>query len=498
MRLSTLERFHTIVIQMHDNPDADAVGSGYALYKYFEAKGKNVRLVYGGSFRIKKSNMVLLLKELQIPVEHVTDIGNPELLLTVDCQYGEGNVQRFEAQNIAMIDHHNTGRHSDRMSEIRGNLVSCSTVCYEMLREEGFDVNSDSSISTALYYGLYMDSNELSEIRHPLEWDMVDLLQIDKELLTRLTHANFTLQEMETAGIAMLRYNYDKNKRIAIIRSKPCDPNILGIIGNFVLQVDCIDVCVIFNECPNGYKLSVRSCVPDVAANDMAEFLTENIGNGGGHVDKAGGFINSAEYRKIYGELSIETYFFSRVELYYKSYDVVYARDGIRDISGFRLYRKVPFTCGYVRTTDLFQENTEFRIRTFEGDTFVTASQSSYLLIGYFGEVFPIGSDAFEKKYCPKEKPYHKTFEYPPSVRRLSDNKTCDLIPYAMQCICMDDTMVYARHLKNPTKVFTKWNNEKYMYGNSNDYICFSRDDDRDIYLVKQEVFDKTYEEVRP
>ncbi len=48
MRLCTLEKFHTIVVQLHDNPDADAVGSGYALYKYFKFKGKQVRLVYGG------------------------------------------------------------------------------------------------------------------------------------------------------------------------------------------------------------------------------------------------------------------------------------------------------------------------------------------------------------------------------------------------------------------------------------------------------------------
>ena len=36
MKLANLDCFNEIVIQMHDNPDADAVGSGYALYRYFE------------------------------------------------------------------------------------------------------------------------------------------------------------------------------------------------------------------------------------------------------------------------------------------------------------------------------------------------------------------------------------------------------------------------------------------------------------------------------
>ena len=113
MKLRNLEKFNEIVIQMHDNPDADAVGSGYALYQYFESKGKKVRLVYGGREKIKKSNMLLLLKELEIPAEYIKnpeDLGIPELLLTVDCQYGEGNVSHFEAGHIAMIDHHDTAR----------------------------------------------------------------------------------------------------------------------------------------------------------------------------------------------------------------------------------------------------------------------------------------------------------------------------------------------------------------------------------------------------
>ena len=52
MRLADLEKYNQIVIQVHDNPDADAVGSGYAIYRYFQEKGKEVRLVYGGKYAI--------------------------------------------------------------------------------------------------------------------------------------------------------------------------------------------------------------------------------------------------------------------------------------------------------------------------------------------------------------------------------------------------------------------------------------------------------------
>ena len=54
MKLSSLDKYNDIVIQMHDNPDADAIGSGFALYDYFKSKGKKIRLIYGGSFEVKK------------------------------------------------------------------------------------------------------------------------------------------------------------------------------------------------------------------------------------------------------------------------------------------------------------------------------------------------------------------------------------------------------------------------------------------------------------
>ena len=41
-RLKDLEKFQNITIQCHDNPDADSIGSGFALYCYFKKKGNEV------------------------------------------------------------------------------------------------------------------------------------------------------------------------------------------------------------------------------------------------------------------------------------------------------------------------------------------------------------------------------------------------------------------------------------------------------------------------
>ena len=140
-KLSDLTGYEEIVIQCHDNPDADALASGFALRWYLEKQGKQVRFVYGGVNPIAKSNLVLMNENLGINCEHVESLEEPELLITVDCQYGESNVTAFSAKNVAVIDHHQISEVLPELSEVRSNYGSCSTVMFELLRAEGVDIN---------------------------------------------------------------------------------------------------------------------------------------------------------------------------------------------------------------------------------------------------------------------------------------------------------------------------------------------------------------------
>lgn len=495
MKLSNLEKFNQIVIQIHDNPDADAIGSGYAIYKYFLWKGKNVRLVYGGENEISKSNVKLLISELEIPVEYIKTLEPPELLLTVDCQYGQGNVQHFEAENIAVIDHHNTGKTSDDTAEIRTNLVSCATVCYALLSAEGYEINKDISVATALYYGLYMDSNQLSEISHPLDSDMIDFLKYNKALITRLKNANFSRSDLEIAGKAVAFNNRFLDKyRTGIISSPPCDPNILGLIGDLVIQVDTIDVCVIYSENQSGYKLSVRSSTLEVAANELAVFLTAGIGNGGGHFGKAGGFISRASFTKAYPDLTLVEYISGKMNEYYEGYDAVYYDRMPYDWSEFKTYRKKDSLYGYVKTADIFKKGTECVIRTLEGDVLITADENTYIMIGIAGEAHPIEKAVFEQKYQPVQGSYSGDFEYTPTVIDIDENRQRSLIPHAMACRPVSSSLILARPAHKYTKVFTKWDYEGYMTAAEGDLLCCPVTDRQDIYVIKEEIFKASYE----
>ena len=140
-----------ICIQCHDNPDADALASGFALYKFYESRGIDVMFIYSGHNKITKPNLLLMIKALGIPVHYVTDLPECDLLFLTDCQYGSGNVTYFEAPEVATIDHHQCGMMQNKNNWIKSNLGSCATVVWVLMNNLGYPFNNDLDLSTALY-----------------------------------------------------------------------------------------------------------------------------------------------------------------------------------------------------------------------------------------------------------------------------------------------------------------------------------------------------------
>lgn len=503
MKLRDLEGYNPITVQCHDNPDADAIASGFGLYSYFKEKGKDVRLIYSGRNQIQKPNLLLMVEYLNIPVEFIKreDMERVEgLLITIDCQYGAGNVTQFEADGIAIIDHHQEEISGVVLSRIQSNLGSCSTLVWKMMQEERFQIE-DAKVGTALYYGLYTDTNQFAEIYNPLDMDMRDMVPCNKSLITMFRNSNLSLNELEIAGIAMLRYIYNEDYRFALIKAQPCDPNILGLISDFLLQVDRVNTCLVYNELEDGYKLSVRSCVREVNASELAAYLTEGIGSGGGHNEKAGGFISMRLYEERYPTLHSEAYFGNRMTEYFDSTEVIYAREYDIDTEDMEEYQKKQVVLGFVKTDEVLPAGTPITIRTLEGDVDMVVAPDLYVLIGIKGEVYPNTRAKFEKsyqvlpgKYCMDAADCTNRTEYIPTIKNRINGTILMISDYAGKCVSTGETFIYARELEKRMKVFTAWDEEKYMLGKPGDYLAVRCDDMHDIYIVEREIFHKTYD----
>ena len=448
MRLKDLLRFKNIVIQCHDNPDADALASGYALKWFFEKNGKDVRFIYRGRNEIKKSNLTIMVKKLEIPIEYVPFISTeeqPDLLITVDCQYGEKNVTKTEAKKVAIIDHHRKLVETDNiLSNINNELGSCATVVWKMLKEEGYDPNENKFVATALYYGLYTDTNRLSEVSHPIKY--------------------------------------------LVIEAEPCDPSILGVISDFALETEGVDVCVAFYVNAYEVKFSVRSCSKEVYANELAAFLADGMGGGGGHILKAGGTIKPELLTKPAKDLIRE-----RLALYYDTYLVIYAKDTTLDTSRMRRYSKIQQTLGTVRLADVFPVGTHINIRTLEGDVDTVIDEEAYLMIGVEGEIYPISEQKVKSSYEFTNFVYTRDFEYEPRIRNSGTGEIKYVLPFAKTVRSLGSSIIFAKPLEQPVKLFTAWTEDKYYSGRVGDYIAVRADDEHDIYIINRDIMDKSY-----
>lgn len=291
MFLDMLDRYDKITIQCHDNPDADTIGAGFGVYRYLMSKGKRAELIYGGKNIITKPSLVMMIRELQIPIQHVDQRDKCEFLLTVDCQYQGGNVTPFPAEHIGMIDHHPVCVPIDDRCWIKDQYGSCSTAVWELMCEAGYDFEQDMALSTALYYGLYSDTGQLSEIYMKQDRQMRDQLIVDRRIMDRIVNSNLTREELKIAGEALSSYYFDEDYSFAILRTRPCDPNLLGVISDMAIQVDTVDLCVVYNETAIGYKLSIRSNLNEASASQLARYISRDAGTGGGHNNKAGVYL---------------------------------------------------------------------------------------------------------------------------------------------------------------------------------------------------------------
>lgn len=452
MKLSDLEIYDQITIQCHDNPDADALASGYGLYCYFSSKGKSVQLIYSGRAPIQKANLTLMIDRLHLPITYLAPFPGqplqvPGLLITVDCQYGEGNVTPIEAEDVAIIDHHQDVSIDFEKKVIVSALGSCATLVWKLLSNEGFCLVDYPYLETALYYGLYTDTGQFAELYNPLDMDMRESLHFDKNLITLFRNSNLSLRELEIAGVAMIRYSYNDDYHFAVIQAQPCDPNILGLISDFLLQVAEVTSCLVYNkiEGSGDYKLSVRSCIKEVNASELAAFLTEGIGNGGGHLEKAGGYVNQKLYAEKHPSTHSEAFFNNRMIEYFNTYDILYAQDYEADLSTMH-----PTPLRHLRDSyDCLDES------------FVLPDESSL-----------------------------------PIVKNKLTGDTVPLLAHARTCIPAAEALVHARKLEKGVKVFSMWDNSRYITGNPGDYLVVLDSNVHDLFVVKKETFEDAYEKV--
>lgn len=130
----------------------------------------------------------------------------------------------------------------------------------------------------------------------------------------RLTKSCMTVAELMIASDAMQNHFFSPEKRYAIVQAIQCEQAVLGIIGDFMIQVDVILLSVAYIETSEGNRISVRSCEDKIMANNIACTICDGLGAGGGHSKKAGGWVSAKCFREKYGEMDFFDYLTEKLD----------------------------------------------------------------------------------------------------------------------------------------------------------------------------------------
>lgn len=516
MKLKELLAYHDIVIQCHDKPDADTIASGFALLKYLEKMGKSPRLVYAGPQKAIRGSLQQMIQKFEIPLTYLEKTEEEaELLVTVDCRAGERNVSAIPCRNLAVIDHHTVKAEESLplLHEIRteaDGYASCATVLWAMLKEAGFPVEEDGQLPTILYYGLYMDTQELKTVQK-MDKFLLDELKYDMDIVAELQSVNLSLEELRIMGRAYDSLHINPEHRFAVAQVEPCDPDILGIVSDELMKVAGVDVSAAYCMLAGGQgaKLSVRCRRKGYSAVDLIHWLVRTMGNdGGGAPTKAAGRLprelleeacagdgwddlSGAAGRLIYRLLSD---YFETPPKELRTGE--YTAEKVKEFCGSdaALCRKKKVPMGYVRAADLFPEGEEILLRMLEGDTRKKVTPDLYLMIGIDGEVYYNEGNTLRKNYDLLEEPFPVDNENPwqPKVYRYSDRAVRLLAPCAKKCVVKDGVLVWAAQLSCRLKVFSKWG--EWYLGEAGDWLVSRGADRQDVYIIKRSIFERTYE----
>ncbi|MBI9104065.1 MAG: DHH family phosphoesterase [Spirochaetales bacterium] len=281
-----------VFIQPHNVPDPDAIASSLGLQYLLKERGVKAVIVYENE--MEKSNSLKMLELFGVEMRLASDVaslGEEDWTVLVDVQKGNANVTDLVTDEVAVIDHHevNEGDSGCRFTDIRSDVGACSSIITEYFLENKIDI--PRNIATALLYGIFMDTSDLT--RGVAELDINMFYQLyrlsDISLITELKGNQISKADLEDYARAFS--TIEVYGEVGFLYLDNCNDSLLGAASDIVVTIAGVDVVVAYSPRDAGIKFSLRSIISTVSAEKMVRYILEGRGFGGGHHSMAGGFL---------------------------------------------------------------------------------------------------------------------------------------------------------------------------------------------------------------
>lgn len=286
-----LRAHDNILIITHRNPDGDAVGSTFAMYRILVSLGKKVRVLMGN---IEQSAAFIEAPESYVDFE-------PEFVLAVDTAdaqlFRAGTESEYASRVGLCIDHHSTNTLYAENTLLDETAAAACEAIYDLMPYLGVKLNKE--IAECLYVGISTDTgcfryaNTTSRsLRTAAElYDTgIDSVDINRRIFETKSKPFLHFETMALNSVrlycdgkcAVMMLTDDMYKRAGISESET------HAIASLPRQIEGVLVGITVKERGNGaYRVSLRTNEPVDASEICGMF------GGGGHKLAAGCDVNA-------------------------------------------------------------------------------------------------------------------------------------------------------------------------------------------------------------
>ena len=289
-----------VFIQTHNFPDPDAIGAGFGLQGILKSYGIDSILCYVGQIDRINTKKMTELCSINIYSEDETPLEMREFdpVICIDSHQRGGNIKDLPWDEIACIDHHPLIENGDYIYRDVRKAGSCATLITQYYEE--LSIDPDENVATALLYGLKIDTMNFTRGVTQADIKAFSYLldRASQDIIESLTMNSMEFADLQAYGAAIESiYVYDRVGFAGIPFA--CPDAQIGMVADFILSLDEVDVAVVYAHRRDGIKFSARSEVVKVNAGRLIAEALKDIGSGGGHSFMAGGFIPAENVEKL-------------------------------------------------------------------------------------------------------------------------------------------------------------------------------------------------------
>jgi len=284
-----------LIIFLHDNPDPDAIASGWALQHFVKKKfNVNSVIVYGGI--IARAENKAMVKHLKIDLVHLSKItiNKDSIFALVDTQPGGNNSFPSDIKPHIIIDHHPLKTKEIPAEipflDVRTEIGATVTILHEYFVTDKISI--PKFLATAMYYGISSETQDLG--REASEEDQEACINLfpkaSKKILSWIMHPKNNREYFSVLARG-LNNAYTDNNIAYVHLGEISAADYIHQIADLLLTCENIrwSMCTGWNN--NSLYMSLRATNQRAKAGLLARKLVGSLGKAGGHDTMAGGKI---------------------------------------------------------------------------------------------------------------------------------------------------------------------------------------------------------------